>query len=89
MYQMPLEELEAKVDSVTRAAEQAYQEEKIRMAEREVHVNKEIDRLMFMAGTLEDVIRWLHQAEETEGDESYLEYKLGVNYGFFARLRAV
>jgi len=28
--------------------------------------------------------RWLHDIYETEGDTSYLEYNLGVSYGYFA-----
>ena len=88
MQEMALEELEAIVKRVSRAAEQAYQEEKARMSGREVQVKEEIAKLLPMAGTLEDVIRWMHQAEDTDGDDGYLEYKLGVNYGFLAKLRA-
>ena len=88
MQEMALEELEAEVERVSRAAEQAYQEEKARMSGQEVQVKEEIAKLLPMAGTLEDVIRWMHQAEDTDGDDGYLEYKLGVNYGFLARLRA-
>lgn len=32
----------------------------------------------------EMAIRWLHDIYETEGDTSYLEYNLGVAYGYFA-----
>jgi len=32
----------------------------------------------------EMAIRWLHDIYETEGDNSYLEYNLGVAYGYFA-----
>ena len=32
-------------------------------------------------------VRWLHDIYETEGDTSYLEYNLGVDYGYFARTK--
>lgn len=30
-------------------------------------------------------IRWLHEAHDTDGDDSYLEFHLGVGYGYFKR----
>jgi hypothetical protein len=35
----------------------------------------------------EMAIRWLHEAYETNGDTEYLEYNLGVNYGYFSGKR--
>jgi hypothetical protein len=32
----------------------------------------------------EMAIRWLHDIYETNGDTEYLEYNLGVNYGYFS-----
>jgi len=32
----------------------------------------------------ETAIRWLHDIYETNGDTEYLEYNLGVNYGYFS-----
>lgn len=37
------------------------------------------------AGTREDAIRWIHEAEDTQGDDDYLCYNLGLPYGYFAR----
>ncbi len=34
------------------------------------------------SGTREDVIRYLDDANGTDGDLNYLEWKLGVSYGF-------
>ena len=35
----------------------------------------------------EMAIRWLHEAYDTNGDTEYLEYNLGVNYGYFSGKR--
>lgn len=32
------------------------------------------------------VIRWFHDCESTNGDNEYLDYKLGVKYGTVAKL---
>lgn len=33
-------------------------------------------------------ISWLHQAYDTEGDDEFLEFKLGLPYGYIRRSRA-
>lgn len=37
---------------------------------------------------IKTVIRWLHDAESTGGDNEYLDYRLGVKYGTVAKLLA-
>jgi len=32
-------------------------------------------------------MRWLHEAHDTNGDDGYLEYCLGLPYGYIARSR--
>ena len=34
-------------------------------------------------------VRWLHEAHDTNGDDGYLEYCLGLPYGYIARSREV
>ena len=36
--------------------------------------------------TVQDAIRYLHNAHDTRGDDGYLEYQLGVAYGTLAKL---
>lgn len=36
------------------------------------------------AGNRETAIRWLHEAEDTNGDGDYLCFRLGLPYGYFA-----
>ena len=82
------EELQAEVDSICEIAHRVYMEEKAWEAQREEAVRAQLSKLQSMAGSLEDAIRWLHQAEDTDGNDSFLEYSLGVGYGFFRKLRA-
>ena len=54
-------------------------------AEAAVHVEDTIAKMMESGcRNREMAIRWLHDIYETEGDTSYLEYNLGVAYGYFA-----
>lgn len=58
--------------------EKEYQERKI--AEVEIRIQS-----MIFAGAASrgDAIRWIHQVEETNGDDEYLCFVLGVPYGYF------
>lgn len=40
------------------------------------------------AEDFEMALRWLHEAEDTQGDDDYLEYRLNLPYGHIARTRA-
>ena len=35
------------------------------------------------AKSREQALRWVHEAEETDGDDEYLCYTLGLPYGYF------
>lgn len=43
-------------------------------------------RSMVAGATVQDAIRYLHDAHDTRGDDGYLEYTLGVAYGTLAKL---
>ncbi len=52
------------------------------------------DRLKFMQSTVvgctrDDAIRYLHDVYRTDGDREYLEYNLGVRYGYLSGLLKV
>lgn len=36
----------------------------------------------------EAAVKWIHEAEETNGDDEYLCYCLGLPYGYFRKLEA-
>ena len=58
--------------------EKEYQDRKI--AEAEIRI-----QAMITAGAASrgDAIRWIHDVEETNGDDEYLCFVLGVPYGYF------
>lgn len=35
------------------------------------------------AGDRATALRWIHQAEDTNGDDEFLAYKCGLQYGYF------
>lgn len=37
------------------------------------------------AGDRATAIRWLHEANDTNGDTEYLEFRLGIPYGYFRK----
>jgi len=37
------------------------------------------------AQTRQQALKWVHDAEGSDGDESYLEYLLGLPYGYFKK----
>jgi hypothetical protein len=38
------------------------------------------------AGNRETAIRWIHEAEDTNGDDEYLCYCVGLPYGYFRKV---
>ena len=48
---------------------------------------KRIDALLEAgAKSREQALRWVHEAEETDGDDDYLCYTLGLPYGYFNKV---
>lgn len=45
--------------------------------------------IKFGAADRAAAIRWLHQAEKTDGDNGFLEYKLGLPYGYLSQAAPV
>jgi hypothetical protein len=80
-------ELENMLAVLFKQAEVVWAEEKRQEALKEEKMKEQI-RMLIERGA-EDVataVRWLHQAEGTEGDDRYLDYCLGVSYGFTEKL---
>lgn len=42
--------------------------------------------MMSGAKTREQALRWVHEAEDTQGDDEYLCYTLGLPYGYFKKV---
>ena len=55
-------------------------------AEATVRVEKAIDTLMRSgARDRATAIRWLHESHDTQGDDEYLCFQLGLPYGYFRK----
>lgn len=86
LYEMSEEQLKAELD---RLSEIISQQEAIRI-EREqaaiVEFNNRVDNLIATgAGDRETALRWIHEAEGSDGDDEYLCYLVGLPYGFFRK----
>ena len=65
-------------------------EEELRVAAEKDAVfafEKRIDDLIFSgAGDRATAIRWIHEAEDTRGDDDYLAWTLGLPYQYFRKV---
>jgi len=65
-------------------------EEKVRVASEQHAVfsfEKRISDLMFSgAKDRATAMRWIHEAEDTQGDDDYLAYTLGLPYQYFRKV---
>jgi hypothetical protein len=83
---MTVEELEA--DLKRMETELAVQEmERQESEEIAAHAFEMRMQTLMMAGAKdrETALRWIHEAEETNGDDDYLAYTLGLSYKYFAK----
>jgi hypothetical protein len=69
-------------DISSRAADEERQAQLAAEAALERQIEK-ISRLV-VGGTREDAIRYLHDVHNTHGDREFLEYSLGVRYGYLS-----
>lgn len=81
---MTEEELEAQLDQLGRESDIQAKEE----AEREAIAMDDVEHVilnLMMSGARDRImaVRWLHEANDTNGDADYLCFKLGVPYGYF------
>lgn len=80
------EQKQAMWDSLCDTLERETQYERERQERAEHDVEVRIQQLMSAgAKTRAQAVRWLDEAEETNGDIEYLEYKLGLRYGYFRK----
>jgi hypothetical protein len=70
------------IDTAQSEAERERQDQLAAEAALERQIEK-INRLV-VGGTREDAIRYLHDAHNTNGDVEYLEFNLGVRYGYLS-----
>lgn len=84
---MTVAELEAELKILS--TEIAVQEQERKAAEELAAHDFEIrvqNLMMSGAKTREQALRWIHEAEDTQGDDEYLCYTLGLPYGYFRKV---
>jgi len=70
-------------DSLIKEMDQNYAEEKAEQALAVERFENQIQHWMTMgASDRGTAIRWFHDAEDTQGDNDYLCYRLGLPYGY-------
>ena len=80
---MTEQDLEAELDNLSKQAEVVFAEEK-RMQEEAIAAfeARVADLLDTGAADSETAIRWIHEAEGSDGDADYLCFLVGVPYGY-------
>lgn len=72
-------------NSLLKTVESEVEHERKMQLEAEATLEKHFERMINIANcTREDAIRYLHDAHNTDGSNEYLEYILGVRYGYLS-----
>ena len=80
-----LEQFDAEFEGLGVAIDTAEQERKIAEAQAtEAFERRVAEMLTLGAKDLDMAMRWIHEAEGTNGDEDYLAWTLGLPYRYFA-----
>jgi hypothetical protein len=87
MEAMTVEDLRAELDSLSATIDANEKQRKID-EERASHdfEMRMLSLMMSGAKTREQALRWVHEAESTDGDDEYLCYTLGLPYGYFKQV---
>ena len=76
------DELQAEWDYLIRVLDANLNEEARQQAEALEDLNRRLAQIMTINKVcMATAIRWMHDAYDTNGDNEYLDYKLGVKYG--------
>lgn len=79
-----VEQLESELEELQAEGERVWAEEKRAQEDAARRFEKRIEETIASgAGDRETAMRWIHQAEETGGDNDYLAYTLGLSYSYF------
>jgi len=84
------EQFEAEFVSLSRTIEANYQEQLIAEERATVDFEMRVQGLMMSgAKSYEMALRWIHEAEGSDGDEEYLCFLVGLPYGYFRKVDKV
>lgn len=80
-------ELERMLDRLHEEYEVVSKEEELREQAAAKAARERIQKLLEAgAQDVKQAVKWLHEAERTDGDNNFLDYELGTPYGFVAGL---
>ena len=81
-----LEQFDAEFEGLSVAIDAAEQERKTAEAQAtEAFERRVAEMLTLGAKDMEMAMRWIHEAEETNGDNDYLAWTLGLPYQYFRK----
>jgi hypothetical protein len=84
------EQFEAEFVSLSKTIEANYQEQLIAEERATVDFEMRVQGLMMSgAKSYEMALRWIHEAEGSDGDEEYLCFLVGLPYGYFRKVDKV
>lgn len=76
----------AELESLQREADAQWEDQLVREGEAVAEFEKSVESLIAAgAGDRATAIRWLHAANDTNGDTEYLCYALGLPYNYFTK----
>ena len=81
---MTEQQLECEISELTQIIERNQKQEELEQQEAIIRFEKRVEKTIALgAKNREDAIRWIHDAEDTSGDDEYLCYRLGLPYTYF------
>jgi hypothetical protein len=84
------EQFEAEFVSLSKTIEANYQEQLIAEEKATIDFEMRVQGLMLSgAKDYEMALRWIHEAEGSDGDEEYLCFLVGLPYGYFRKVDKV
>jgi hypothetical protein len=76
----------ASLESLQREADAQWEEQQIREGEASAQFESNLSAIIASgAGDRATAIRWMHEANDTNYDDEYLCYTLGLPYGYFRK----
>jgi hypothetical protein len=81
-----LADFDAEFETLANAIQREEAQRKIDQAEAAVRFEAQVDSLIAAgAASREAAIKWIHEAEGSDGDDEYLCFLLGLSYGYFRK----
>jgi hypothetical protein len=82
-----IEQARADLDRLQAEGERVWEAERQQEAANSVRFEQRIaDTIKMGAGTRADALRWIHEAEGSDGDDEYLCHLVGLPYGYFRKV---